>query len=426
MSEGDLLQLARSIGASPSPYHCVAQVIDELGDTATRLGFPDAAWEMEPGKTYYVTYGATIIAWRMGNKPADKTGVRAIAAHTDSPGFRVKAGVLKVDNGHVLLDVHTYGGLLPATWCDRPLGIAGRVMQAREGGGAPVPRLVLSAPLCIIPRLAIHLDRKVAKHDDPKGGLRLNPHTHLRPILTGLTPEDVGEGGYQALFGEQVLGHDLALYPNVTPRQVGEYFLSPRLDNQAMVFAAVAALTQADPSDHTQIVAFFDHEECGSRSTTGAMGPTLEWVLQRLVGGDAIRLQQAVAQSMLVSADMVHALHPNYADRHDGTHAPRINAGPVAKHHPNQRYGTSDRTAAIWRGVCQQADVPCQEFAMRADLACGTTVGPILSGGLGIPTVDVGNPMWAMHSAVETMGAKDHPQMVAAMRVFLAQEGLLG
>lgn len=417
--------LLRFIDASPTPFHCVAEAARQLEAAGfTRYDEADA-WSLTYERLGYVIRGGgSIVAWRGGERPPAESGFRILGAHTDSPNLRLKPKPARTRHGHLQLDVEVYGGALVATWADRDLGLAGRVFVETDGGVEA--RLVrIDRPLCRIPNLAIHLNRKV--NDE---GLTLNKHDHLGPVLDlwsddrGDPVEAVGRLLAEALDvePERLLGHDLCLY-DVTPGAFcgldDAFVLTARLDNQAMCHAALSALLAAPAAEHTSVISLFDHEECGSESARGAQGTFLGDVLERLSGADESRVR-ALARSSQISADMAHAVHPNYADRHDGTHLPRMNGGPVIKTNNNQRYATDGETGALFRRVCRAVDVPVQEFVNRADLACGTTIGPISAARLGVRTVDVGNPMWSMHSVREMAGAADPEMMTRVMTAYLA------
>ena len=425
----ETFDLLAFIDASPTPWHAVATCEQRLQAAGwTRVAETDTSWPDEPGSTSYVVrQGGSLIAWKRGTRPAREAGFRAIGAHTDSPNLRIKP---KPDRGAsagcATLGVETYGGLLLATWTDRDLGIAGRVAVRTPGEGLAVEsRLVrVDQPLCRVPNLAIHLNRKV--NDE---GLTLNKQKHL-PVLWGMAGAG-DEGGFSKWLAEEmeidvetILGWDLCLFdvvPSTLSGRDREFVHAPRLDNLASCHAAISALlnTAEEENEGTALIALFDHEEIGSRSTRGAASAFLGDVLARLVGGGVVDLARAKAHSFLVSADMAHAQHPHFTDMHDGEHAPRLNGGPVLKTHQEWRYSTDAEATAVWRGLCHDAGVPLQEFVTRTDLACGSTIGPIVTTALGIAGVDVGNPMLSMHSIREMCGSADQPPMIRAMEAFL-------
>jgi aspartyl aminopeptidase len=425
-----LADLLDFLGASPTPYHAVASAAQRLeahGFTRVddRANWQGLAW---PGRFYAVQGETTLLAWVHPQKKSVQEGVagfRIVGAHTDSPNLRLKPRAAVRREGYEQVGVEVYGGALVNSWLDRDLGIAGRLVVA---GGSRLVRI--HRPLFRVPQLAIHLDRDVNDK-----GLVLNKQQHLLPItaLTGGDEIDVvslcaREAGVPR---EQVVGSDLMLYDVVPPTIAGakdEFVFSGRLDNLAMSHAATAALTAAaadlEAGSAVGIIALFDHEEVGSESAAGAASAFLPRVLERIVlasGKGRDDYLRALAGSRCVSADMAHAVHPNYADRHDAQHRPALNGGPVLKVNAQQRYATSAATAALFTQICREVDVPLQHYAHRTDLPCGSTIGPIVSTRLGIPTVDVGNPMLSMHSIREMAGARDAAMMTRALARFLTR-----
>lgn len=417
--------LLRFIDAGPTPYHCVDEARRRLEAAGFRRHAEEDAWSAAPGDAgYAIRGGGSIAAWRAGTRPAVEAGLRLVGAHTDSPTLRLKPRPGRTRHGYLQLDLEVYGGAMLATWADRDLGLSGRVFV--EEGGRLTPRLLrIDRPIGRISTVAIHLNRQVNEE-----GLKLNAHDHLGPVLD-LWSDDRGDPSAAVLrllaetLGvepDRILGHDLCLH-DVVPGTLGgldeAFVLTGRLDNQAMCHAALSALLAAPAAEQTAMIVLFDHEECGSESTRGAGGTFQLDLLERLCGTGE-QLQRAVARSVQISADMAHAVHPAYGDKHDGNHLPRLNGGPVVKTNSNQRYATDGETGALFRRLCRGCEVPVQEFVNRADLACGTTIGPISAARLGVRTVDVGNPMWSMHSVREMAGARDPEMMTRVMTAFLA------
>ncbi len=420
------------IDASPTPWHAVAEVERRLQAAGwTKVDEQAADWGVKPGaRAYVVRSGSSIVAWKMGMRGPQDAGFRILGAHTDSPNLRVKPQPdRKPSGGCATLGVETYGGVLLATWMDRDLGIAGRVALRGEGSEFAIESrlLRLDEPVCRVSNLAIHLNRGVNKD-----GLVLNKQTHL-PAMWGIA-DNGEEGAFRHWVTDQLgvdedrlLGWDLSLF-DVTPSAVGgrngDFIFAPRLDNLASCHAALSAVlnTAEEETVATSVIALFDHEEVGSRSMRGAASAFLGDTLARLAGTADV-LRRAKARTFLVSADMAHAQHPNYADMHDGEHAPLLNKGPVLKSHQEWRYATDAESSAVWRGLCQRAGIPTQEFVTRTDLACGSTIGPIVTTALGVAGVDVGNPMLSMHSIREMAGAHDQPHMIDAMEAVLEWAG---
>jgi aspartyl aminopeptidase len=402
------------LDASPSPYHAVAESVRRLEAAGFAPLDERERWSLSPGARHYVVRdGGSLIAFRVGSAPLADAGVRLIGTHTDSPTFRVRPRSDVTRAGYRLVGVEPYGGMLAHTWMDRDLTVAGRVVL--RDGSVQLVRLE-GSPLRI-PSLAIHLDRGVNE------GLVLDRQRHLVPVL-GLDtePELLEQLGFAT---GDVLAHDLVLTDTQPAGVVGSSWVSaPRLDNLGSCHSAVHALVDATTSAHTQLWVANDHEEVGSGSAEGARGSFLEDVLVRLVAAtgdsDVQAHRQAVARSRLVSADMAHAVHPNYADRHEPQHTPELGGGPVLKHNANQSYATDATTEAWFAGCAASVGVPVQHFVTRADLPCGSTIGPLTATRLGLATVDVGSPMLSMHSCRELASMEDVPLMVAAMTACLS------
>jgi aspartyl aminopeptidase len=422
--------------ASPSPYHACATAAAVLSEAGfTRLA-EDASWPGDPGR-WYVVRGGTLIAWvtAAGHEPHD--GFRIVGAHTDSPNLRIKPQPDVVRAGVRQLGVEAYGGVLLTSWLDRDLGLSGRVAVRRNGTGALVRLLRVDRPVCAIPQLAIHLDRDVNT-----SGLVVDAQHHLTP-LWGIapppgnsSPAGTGTDGFVGFVAHElgvdaddVLGWDLMLHDLAPGSLVGrddELIGSARLDNLASSWAAIEALADvagSAGSGPVPVVCLFDHEEVGSTSDRGAASSLLPTLLERSVlsrGGDREALHRALARSACLSADMAHATHPNYADRHDPEHRVALNGGPVLKVNANVRYATDAPGSALVALAAEQARVPLQRFAMRGDLPCGSTIGPITAARLGITTVDVGMAQLAMHAAREHAGSHDPGRYRALLAAFLA------
>jgi len=416
------------LDASVSPYHAVEQTRGRLLEAGFRELHERDAWELSAGDRVLTTRGGgSLAAFVIGDAQPAQAGFRLVGAHTDSPNLRIKPNADVKRDGYHQLAVESYGGVLLSTWMDRDLGIAGRVMLAGDAA-QPTARLVnLDRPLARIPNLAIHLNRGVNKD-----GLKLNAQKHMVPIvglqssdgpsLAELLAEALGTPGAKC-SAEHIVGWDLGLYDlqGASVAGVGGEFLhSGRLDNLASCHAATEAIAQtAGRRDTTLGIVLYDHEEVGSQSAQGAQSTFLPDCLHRIssaCGGDADALQRAVAHSFLISADMAHALHPNYSDRHEPGHQPVLGGGPVLKSHAGQAYATDGESGARFALLCRNAGVPLQRFVSRSDLGCGSTIGPISAARLGLRTVDVGSPLLSMHSAREMAATAD----VAMMQRVLA------
>lgn len=413
--------LCAYIEASPSPFHAVLETIRRLeavGFTALDEG---EDWRLSPGDARYVVRAdSSIIAFRVGDRAPIESGFLVAGAHTDSPNLRLKPQPACGKEGYAQLGVEVYGGVLLHTWLDRDLGVAGRVVVEEPDGALRREMVRLHQPIARVPSLAIHLDREVNDK-----GLVVNKQNHLPPIVALGEGKDALEMLLCRLVGDasRVRGFDLGLYDLTAPTIAGldeAFVLSARLDNLASCHAATSALVNAPSrAAATRVIALFDHEEVGSGSAQGAAGPFLRDVLVRVVEatstGERAAFARAIARSFCVSADMAHAVHPNYTDKHEGKHMPKPGKGPVVKTNVQQRYATDAATAARFKALCRAAEVPVQDFVTRTDLACGSTIGPITASQLGIATVDVGNPMLSMHSIREMCGAADVGMMVAVL-----------
>lgn len=413
------------IEQSPTPYHAAARVRDGL----TALGFVTVDGEArlpEPdgGHGYVLERGGFVAAWwpRPG---ADRFVV--VGAHTDSPNLRVRTHPDVGRAGVRQIGMEVYGGILPNTWFDRDLGLAGRVMVA-PGDGRPgiTSRLYREhQPIMRIPQLAIHLDRDIREK-----GLLVDPQKHLVPIWS---LGEVEEGGLRRHVAEDldvdpelILSWDLMAYDTQPPAVVGrdrDLIASARIDNLVSVFCGAHALASAtgDPESATGVVPVlvaYDHEEVGSGSSTGAAGALLATLLERIsasLGVDRVDHLAMLARSLVVSADGAHATHPNHVDRHEPAHHIALNGGVVIKRNANQRYATDAPGEAVVVSVARQAGIELQSYIHRNDLPCGSTIGPIAAARLGVTTVDIGVPQLAMHSARETAGVADVDRMVGLL-----------
>jgi aspartyl aminopeptidase len=408
------------VDASPSPGHAVSEMARRLREAGFSELAETDAWAPAPGAAHYVIRHGSLVAFRMGSLPPAEAGLRIIGAHTDSPTFKVRPHSDVRQAGYRLIGVEPYGGGLWHTWLDRELTVAGRV--ALRGGGTTLVRLP-EAPIRL-PSLAIHLDRAV------KDGLTLDPQRHLVPVWgsdlgsePGLIEALADAAGADA---DDVVGHDLVL-TDTQPAGVtgadGTWIAAPRLDNLGCCHSGLLALLAARAGERTQVLVCNDHEEVGSGSMSGARGSFLEDVVARLAAAtdprDPQAAPRAIARSVLVSADMAHAVHPTRSERHEPDHRPQLGGGPVLKLNANQAYATDAATGGWFTERCAQAGVPVQHFVSRADLPCGSTIGPLTATRLGIATVDVGAPTLAMHSCRELVSALDVPLMVSALTACL-------
>ncbi|EGX57670.1 putative aminopeptidase 2 [Streptomyces zinciresistens K42] len=420
---GHTEDLMSFLTASPSPYHAVANTAERLEKAGFRQVAETDAWDGSSGGKY-VLRGGAVVAWYVPEGAAPHTPYRIVGAHTDSPNLRVKPLPDSGAHGWRQIAVEIYGGPLLNSWLDRDLGLAGR-LTLRDG----TSRLVnVDRPLLRVPQLAVHLDRAVSSE-----GLKLDKQRHLQPVW-GLG--DVRDGDLIAFLEESaglaagdVAGWDLMVHSVEPPAHLGrdgELLAGPRMDNLLSVHAGAAALAAVAgagtaPSS-IPVLAAFDHEENGSQSDTGADGPLLGGILERSVfarGGSYEDRARAFAGTVCLSSDTGHAVHPNYAERHDPTHHPRVNGGPILKVNVNNRYATDGSGRAVWAAACERAGVPFQSFVSNNSMPCGTTIGPITAARHGIKTVDIGVAILSMHSARELCGTDDPWLLANSLAAFL-------
>ncbi|MEC4018387.1 M18 family aminopeptidase [Streptomyces sp. H27-D2] len=415
------------LAASPTPYHAVANAAARLEKAGFRQVEETDGWDEAAGGKY-VLRGGAIIAWYVPEGATAATPYRIVGAHTDSPNLRVKPLPDTGGHGWRQVAVEIYGGTLLNTWLDRDLGVAGR-LSLRDG----TSRLVnVDRPLLRVPQLAVHLDRGVNAE-----GLKLDQQRHMTPIwglgepregdLIRFLAEDAG------IAAGDVTGWDLMVHSVEPPAYLGrdrELLAAPRLDNLVSVHAGTAALAAVAATDgkdgggpaYIPVLAAFDHEENGSQSDTGADGPLLGNVLERSVfarGGSYEDKARAFAGTVCLSSDTGHAVHPNYAERHEPGHHPMPNGGPILKANVNQRYATDGSGRALFAAACERAGVPWQHFVSNNSMPCGTTIGPITAARHGIATVDIGVAILSMHSARELCGADDPYLLANALVAFL-------
>ena len=417
------------IDASPSPWHAVATIESQLQAFQFEKLEESAAWQLKAqGRYYVIRDDSSIIMFVMGLKPLLETGFKIKGAHTDSPGLRIKPNATNATEGLLRLGVEIYGGPILATFTDRDLGLAGRISYKDDKANIVSQLVNFAKPLLRLPNLAIHMNRTV--NED---GLKLHKQNELPLILSTWAGESLPKAYFFELLqqqsacpAERILSWDLA----VSDTQKGafwgvnnEFYADSQLDNLASCHAALQALLTDSVlnGDNSVVCAFFDHEEIGSTSCKGADGSFLAEVLQRisLTTEDTREgYARVLAQSFLLSADMAHAYQPNFPWAYEPDHKVMVNKGPVIKINANQRYSTESISQAQFMDWCEQAEVPYQTYAHRSDLACGSTIGPISSAHLGIRSIDVGNPVWAMHSIRESAGVLDHGYMIRVMQQF--------
>lgn len=400
--------LADFVAASPSSYHAAAEVARRLRDAGFRELSEDEAWPTPAAGRFLVVRDGAVIAWVVPMGASASTAVRVFGAHSDSPGFKLKPRPTTGRLGWLQAGVEVYGGPLLNSWLDRELRLAGRLVL--DDGTAV---LAATGPMLRLPQLAIHLDRSVNDH------LALDKQAHTQPVW-GLGEPDSADilGALAEAAGvdaARIRGYDIVTADAARGEVFGRddvFFASGRLDDLASVHAGTVALTRAAAGveDHIAMLAVFDHEEIGSETRSGAAGPFLADVIERVqlsLGADREEQLRALAASWCVSSDVGHSVHPNYADKHDPVVRPVLGSGPILKINANQRYATDGVGAAAWNGWCADAGVSGQEFVSNNAVPCGSTIGPITATRIGIRTVDVGIPILSMHSARELAGVTD-------------------
>jgi len=411
------------LDASPTPFHavkCMSEILTKSG--FTELNESDN-WTLKSGDKHFISRnGSSIIAFSVGSAPLVTAGLRMTGAHTDSPCLMIKPQPEIAKKGYIQLGVEVYGGALLNPWFDRDLSIAGRLVYRNKQQQLKQTLVDFKRPVAVIPSLAIHLDRKA------NSDRTVNAQTDLPPLLM---MSDKSESFRTLLAdeflsdGEEVLDYELCLYDTQGAAMVGitnELLASARLDNLLSCFVTTQALLQANTTN-TCLMVCNDHEEVGSVSAVGADGPFLEAVIARL--SEADERNSVIDKSLMISCDNAHAVHPNYPNKHDNEHGPRLNGGPVIKVNVKQRYATTSLTASLFRQLCADVDVPVQSFVSRSDAACGSTVGPITAARLGVPTLDVGIPQLAMHSCREVTGSEDAARLTDVLIAFFNRSSSL-
>lgn len=422
--------LLNFIDGSPTPWHAVATIETALRTAQFSRLDETAKWSLQVGGRYYVIRDdSSIILFVLGQKPLAESGYKIVGAHTDSPGLRIRPNGAQVNNGLAQLGVEIYGGPILATFTDRDLSLAGRVSYHDAQGHIAHKRVRFNQSLLRIPNLAIHMNRSVNEE-----GLKLQKQTELLPLFAQLTGEQLPKPYFMQLLAqatelaaEQILSWDLAAYDTqkgVFWGAANEFYANSQIDNLASCHASLQALLDdqvLDQTKHTLVCAFFDHEEVGSESHIGAAGSFLSDTLQRISLALALDREdsaRALANSFLISADMAHAYHPNFPNAYDANHKVFVNQGPVIKSNANRRYSSESISIAQFIHWCQTANVPYQHYSHRNDLACGSTIGPLASAKLGIRSIDIGCPMWAMHSIRESAGVHDHIYLIKVLKQF--------
>ena len=420
--------LINFIDESPTPF----QVCSNLASYLKRKGFIELnfskKWELEnKGKYFVMQNHSSIFAFTLGEGKLCEEGFKIIGAHTDSPSIMIKPNPeIFEDNIYVKLNTEAYGASILNTWLDRPLSLAGRIIIKSDNVLLPETLLVdIKKPIALIPNLPIHINKEVNL------GLPLNKQIDMEPILSMISKEIKNNFSISELLSKEIgvskdkiLDFDLRLYEYQKGCILGveeEFISASRMDDLAMAYPAIVALTEIEAKRGINLAALFDNEEVGSLSKQGADSELLSHILERIVlasGGGREDFLQSLSNSFMISADMAHGVHPNRKERYDVTCRAVINQGPVIKISGNQSYSTEANSAAVYEGICKNARIPYQRFANRSDEKGGASIGPIVSSHLEISTVDIGNPILAMHSIRELGGALDQKYVTDSFREF--------
>lgn len=422
------LDLIDFLYTSPTAYHSVKTVKERLDLNGFSEVKESDKWNLQKdGKYYVIKNDSALIAFTVGNGELEEDGFKLIGAHTDSPGFRIKANPEMVAEGKYLkLNTEVYGGPLLYTWFDRPLGIAGKVSLKGKSPLKPEVKLVnINKPLLIIPSVAIHMNRSVNE------GFAVNKQKDTLPLLA-LINEKFEKNNYLVnaiakelnVDAESILGFDLGLYEIEKGSLTGineEFISAGRLDDMWMVYAGIKALIDSKSNKSTKVMVCMDNEEIGSLTAQGANSALLLNILERIalaLGKDREELHRALANSIMISADLAHAVHPNAEEKHDPTNRPVLGNGPVLKTAASGSYSTDSYNGAVFEGLCSAANVPYQKFFNRSDVRGGTTIGPITSSLLTIPVMDMGAPLLSMHSIRELATVIDNVYSVKLFTEF--------
>ncbi len=417
-------ELIDFINNSPTAFQATENIVKELKENGFEELSEKDKWNLEKNKSYFVTRNqSSVLAFKMGKGNIAENGFHLIGAHTDSPALKIKPESETISKNNIKIGVEVYGGPIKASWTDRELSIAGRVI-IKNGDSIESKNINFENPVAIIPNLPIHMNGEL------NNGFKYNAQDHFQAII-GLTDNKDEKNFLKSKIAEKlgidlenILDFDLFLYDWAKSRLCGfnnEFLVSGRLDNLAMSHAILKAILAPTENNSVDVAIFFDNEEIGSRTLQGADSSFLKDILQRISFSESETFEdykRAIANSFLISSDMAHAFHPDYPAKHDPFYTPQINKGPVIKYNANYRYSTTAESAAYFSNLCEKADVPYQKMTNRSDMRSGSTIGPMTSAALGIKSVDIGNPMWAMHSTRETGGTLDHIYVIKAFKEF--------
>lgn len=421
-------ELLEFINQSPTAFNATLTIRNMLEKEGYKEIKEEDLWKLNKGDKYYlIKNNSAIIAMEIGNDDIENHGFRLIGAHTDSPTFKIKpCPEMTVENTYLKLNTEVYGGPILSTWFDRPLSLAGRVVIKGASSLRPEEKIVnIEKPLLIIPSLAIHMNRSVNE------GVAINKQKDVLPLL-GLINKEFENDNYLlsiiekelGISKEEILDFDLYLYEYEKGTYVGmnqELISASRLDDLWMVFAGIKALIESEKISATKVMICIDNEEIGSLTAQGANSALIERILKRIslgLGKNEEEYYRALSKSVMISADLAHALHPNYVEKHDPVNRPVIGKGPVIKMAASGSYSTDARSSAIFINVCKEANVPYQMFVNRSDVRGGTTIGPVMSSKLNIPVIDMGAPLLGMHSIRELASVYDNEYTIKAFNRF--------
>lgn len=430
MKKQAALELIDFLYESPTAFHSVLSIQKFLNSYGFKQLDESEKWLLETGGKYYMTKNdSALIAFVIGTEDVVEHGFKMIGAHTDSPGFRIKANPeMTVEGSYLKLNTEVYGGPILYTWFDRPLGLAGKVTLRGANPFKPETKLInIRKPLLIIPSLAIHMNRQVNE------GVAINAQKDTLPLISLINHQFQKDGYLVRLLAEElkveptdIMGFDLGLYEYEKGSLVGaneEFISSGRLDDMWMVYAGLKGLAESQQTASTKLMICIDNEETGSLTAQGAASNLHLNVIERItlaLGKNREEMHRALANSIMISADLAHAVHPNVSEKHDPTNRPVLGKGPVLKTAAAGSYSTDSYNAAIFEGLCKAAEVPYQKFFNRSDVRGGTTIGPVTASRLNIPVIDMGAPLLGMHSIRELAAVEDHDLTVKLFTKFFS------
>ena len=414
------------LAASPTPFHAVQQMEIRLSQAGFVVLREADDWTLDAGGRYCVIRNSSsIVAFTLGEKSILDQGLRMVGAHTDSPCLKVKPQPELFKKGYFQLGVEVYGGALLNPWFDRDLSLAGRASFRDTSGNIGSVLIDFKRAIATIPSLAIHLDREA------NSARSINAQTDIPPVVMQTNDKQISfrellltqiRQEHPSCEACKVLDYELSFYDAQPAAIIGlqnEFIASARLDNLLSCYIGLQAIL-ADSSEYRVLVCN-DHEEIGSQSAAGAQGPMLRSVISRLLANEK-EFTRTIDRSMMISVDNAHGVHPNFSDRHDANHGPVLNGGPVIKMNANQRYATNSETSSLFRHWCESVDEPVQAFVVRTDMACGSTIGPITASEIGVKTLDIGVPTFAMHSIRELAGSSDAYSLYKVLELFYRTE----